>query len=180
MLGWVRAREKKVVLEVLDPKPRETILDAGCGTGFYSLEIKRHGANVVGVDISERMVESACKSGIDAQVADLENLAINGSFDKILCAGVLEFCRDQDRVVQNLKNLLSQDGRIIFLVPRRSVLGFAYVMFHKLSGLEIRTFSRHHIRDLVGDAGLEVYEARQCGLFSLVVAARKCHTSLSP
>jgi 2-polyprenyl-3-methyl-5-hydroxy-6-metoxy-1,4-benzoquinol methylase len=179
VLSWIRTREKKAVLEALEPKSSDTILDAGCGSGFYSLEIKRRGANVLGVDISQRMVESARKSGVNAQVADLENLAINACFDKILCAGVLEFCEDQARVVRNLKNVLNSNGRIIFLVPRRSVLGFVYIMFHRLNGLAIRIFSRRRIEDLLDREGLEVYEARRCALFSLVVAARKHDMSSS-
>jgi ubiquinone/menaquinone biosynthesis C-methylase UbiE len=81
-LGCIRRREKKAVMEMLEPKPGDNVLDAGCGSGFYSLEIKRRAADVIGLDLSQRMVESARRNGIDAQVADLENLTLDGSFDR--------------------------------------------------------------------------------------------------
>jgi SAM-dependent methyltransferase len=170
--GFIRGREKKAVMEVLDPRRGEKVLDAGCGSGFYSLEIKRREADVVGLDISKGMVEAALRNGVDARVADLENLTFDGRFDKILCAGVLEFCVDPAAVVLNLKKVLDSGGRIVFLVPRKSIISSVYVLFHRLNGLSIRLFSLRAMKDLLSNAGVEVYEARHCGLFSLIVAAR--------
>jgi 2-polyprenyl-3-methyl-5-hydroxy-6-metoxy-1,4-benzoquinol methylase len=40
------------VLELLDIKPGEQILDLGCGTGHLTKQIKDHGAEVTGIDAS--------------------------------------------------------------------------------------------------------------------------------
>lgn len=36
-----------------------TVLDAGCGTGYLSKQLRDHGALVTGIDFSERMIEIA-------------------------------------------------------------------------------------------------------------------------
>ena len=36
-----------------------TILDIGCGAGYFALELARHGYNVVGIDISEANIDKA-------------------------------------------------------------------------------------------------------------------------
>ena len=50
------------VLELLSPRPGERILDLGCGTGHLTGKIAEAGAEVVGIDNSEAMIEQARKN----------------------------------------------------------------------------------------------------------------------
>jgi len=56
--GFVAAYGRKVV-QLLDPQHGERILDLGCGTGTLTTEIADSGADVVGIDAAESMVERA-------------------------------------------------------------------------------------------------------------------------
>ncbi len=56
------------VVDLLDPKSGERVLDLGCGDGTLALEIERRGAKVLGVDLSKKMVQKAKESGIEAMV----------------------------------------------------------------------------------------------------------------
>jgi len=47
----IREYETGLILELLRPEPGERILDAGCGTGVFTLDILSLGAHVVGLDI---------------------------------------------------------------------------------------------------------------------------------
>jgi 2-polyprenyl-3-methyl-5-hydroxy-6-metoxy-1,4-benzoquinol methylase len=58
------------VLQLLDPRPGELILDVGCGDGVLTRRIVEIGASVTGLDSSEEMVEAARARGIHAFVAD--------------------------------------------------------------------------------------------------------------
>ena len=55
----VKACEEALVMEMLTPEPREAILDAGSGTGVFTLPIIAAGALVTGLDISLPMVRSS-------------------------------------------------------------------------------------------------------------------------
>ena len=47
------------VLELLDVKPGERILDLGCGTGDLAKQIQEQGAEVIGIDASPDMIAKA-------------------------------------------------------------------------------------------------------------------------
>lgn len=53
------SRLGKGVLELLDPRPGERILDLGCGTGDLSNQIAVAGAVPLGIDSAPPMIEKA-------------------------------------------------------------------------------------------------------------------------
>lgn len=48
------------------------VLDVGCGTGIVARQLHALGCRVLGVDVDARMVELACQSGVEAEVAAFE------------------------------------------------------------------------------------------------------------
>ena len=80
--------------------PGATLLDAGCGTGRYAIELGRRGYVVRGVDVSVDLLEQAKQSlGKQAQqvsftVGDLLTLPVS-RYDAILCRGVLNDLVDE-------------------------------------------------------------------------------------
>jgi SAM-dependent methyltransferase len=81
--------------------PGATILDAGCGTGRYAMELGRRGYVVRGIDVSADLLAEAKRSlGSQARqvsfaVADILTLTVS-SYDAILCRGVLNDLVDED------------------------------------------------------------------------------------
>jgi 2-polyprenyl-3-methyl-5-hydroxy-6-metoxy-1,4-benzoquinol methylase len=71
------------------------ILDAGCGTGRYSLELARNGYIVTGLDASPQLIEEAQRRvshmslPVSFAVGDLLALPVAPFYDGILCRGVL-------------------------------------------------------------------------------------------
>jgi hypothetical protein len=63
------------------------VLDIGCGTGSSFLPLVRKGYDVVGCDISPRMLERAAERAPDVrlELADMRRLAVLGRFDLVLC-----------------------------------------------------------------------------------------------
>jgi len=70
-------------------------LDAGCGTGNYSIELARRGYNVTGLDISPELISEAKKKlenkslHLKFEIGDILKLSSEQKFDGILCRGVL-------------------------------------------------------------------------------------------
>ena len=55
------------LVEALEPKAGERILDLGCGDGFLTRRIGESGATMVGVDSSPQMIAAAKERGVDAR-----------------------------------------------------------------------------------------------------------------
>lgn len=74
---------------------RAQALDAGCGTGLFSIDLARHGFRVTAVDLAPQMVAATRRAATAAQledqvtahVGDLESL--EGSYDLVACLDVL-------------------------------------------------------------------------------------------
>jgi trans-aconitate methyltransferase len=101
------------VLEWLDPKPGERILDLGCGDGKLTAKIVAAGAQVVGVDASPAMVEGALGKGVDARVCNAEALSFNSEFDAVFSNAALHWVRDQDAMLAGVKRALKPGGRFV-------------------------------------------------------------------
>ncbi len=142
-------KEKNCVLGLLDIKKGEQILDAGCGDGYYSVLIKKAGATPFGIDISEKMISSLGKYGISGKVADLENFNLDVKFDKVLCAGSLEFLNSPEAALVNFNKHLKDGGSVVILYPKKSLGGFLYKLYHKTHGINIKLFSHSEIVKLL-------------------------------
>jgi ubiquinone/menaquinone biosynthesis C-methylase UbiE len=102
------------------------VLDAGCGFGQYSYFIakKFRNSNVIGVDINEERIKESEKfareEGIENlkfDIADLENLNYEESFDLILAVDVLEHIENDVKVLKNFYRALKKDGLLIISTP---------------------------------------------------------------
>ncbi|MDN5325836.1 MAG: hypothetical protein PWP41_532 [Moorella sp. (in: firmicutes)] len=112
--------EKEPIYAYLDPHAGEHILDVGCGTGNFSLELARRGVKVTGIDISNPMLAKARKKAADAGLAieflhaDAMNLPFgDNTFDKIVSVTALEFAPDLKAVLEESYRVLKPGGRMV-------------------------------------------------------------------
>ena len=103
------------VLELLDIKPGERILDLGCGTGHLTHEIKNNGANVVGIDASAEMVEKAAKAypDVDFKVADATDFHFEEKFDAVFSNATLHWVHKADEAIKCVYDSLKPGGRFV-------------------------------------------------------------------
>ena len=102
------------------------ILDAGCGTGDYSLYLARRypDAVVVGLDIDRACIKRAQNAAraleirnVHFAVGDLAQLRFRGIFDAIVSIDVLEHIANQDAAIANLASALGQGGVMFLHIP---------------------------------------------------------------
>ena len=102
------------VLEWLDAKPAESILDLGCGDGQLTQSIASTGAGVIGVDASPQMVAAARSRGVQADQASAESLPYpDSSFDAVFSNAALHWVRDQDAMMAQVRRVLKPGGRFV-------------------------------------------------------------------
>ncbi|QLH80758.1 class I SAM-dependent methyltransferase [Halosimplex pelagicum] len=108
------------VVESLDPRPGEAVLDLGCGTGHLTADIaERVGDSgvAVGVDASTEMVERARETypNLRFAVADAREYAPDRSFDAAFSNAALHWIPrdDQPAVAERVAALLEPGGRFV-------------------------------------------------------------------
>jgi SAM-dependent methyltransferase len=102
------------VVEWLDAKPAESILDLGCGDGQLTLRLAATGASLIGVDLSPEMLAAARSRGIDAREASAESLPFaDHSFDAVFSNAVLHWVRNQDAMMTEVRRVLKPGGRFV-------------------------------------------------------------------
>lgn len=105
------------------------IVDIGCGTGRHALRLAAQSANVVGVDFSEGMLQRARdKDGAEGvrwlahDVTDLPLPLDDRSFDRVLCALVVDHIAELPLFFAELGRLCRPDGRIIVTVMHPALM----------------------------------------------------------
>ena len=102
------------MLEWLDAKPSEQILDLGCGDGQLTQRLALSGASVVGVDASPEMRAAGRLRGIDAREGRAESLPFaDCSFHAVFSNAALHWVRDQDAMLAEVRRVLRPGGRFV-------------------------------------------------------------------
>ncbi|MGI9952300.1 methyltransferase domain-containing protein [Moorellaceae bacterium AZ2] len=112
--------EKEAIYEYLQPQASTEILDIGCGTGNFSLELARRGVKVTGIDVSEPMLararEKAAQEGVAVRFlrSDARRLPFpDESFDAVVSVTALEFVPDLGAALQEAYRVLKTGGRLV-------------------------------------------------------------------
>jgi SAM-dependent methyltransferase len=151
------------VAAVVEARPAR-VLEVGCGWGELAEWLARDtAAQVVAVDLSERMVELARARGVDAQVGDVQELPFaDGSFDVAVAAWMLYHVPDLDRGLSELARVLRPGGALVavtnsvgHLRELRDLLAYPdgqEELFNRENGEELlrRHFSQVERRDADG------------------------------
>ena len=101
------------VVELLNPKEGEKILDLGCGEGTLALEIKKSKAEVIGIDLSKDMVGKTKSKGIIASVGSATDLDFENEFDAVFSNAVLHWVKNSELAIDKINKALKKEGRFV-------------------------------------------------------------------
>jgi trans-aconitate methyltransferase len=103
------------LIELLDPKPGERILDLGCGPGQLTHKIAKRGAEVIGLDASAEMIGQARQNYPDLQfvLQDAAAMQFEGEFDAVFSNAALHWMLDAQGVARRVARALRHGGRFV-------------------------------------------------------------------
>lgn len=138
------------------------VLDIGCGPGYLLAPLAARGFQVVGVD---RTAPATLPASAGFVAADLngELPTLEGCFDFVLLADVLEHLQHPERVVAWTLRCLKPDGRLLISVPNVAHLyvrwkllwgAFDYRDRGILDRTHLRFFTRKSFTAFLDDCGL--------------------------
>ncbi|OGR81067.1 MAG: hypothetical protein A2X32_08985 [Elusimicrobia bacterium GWC2_64_44] len=126
IVRWIEARRLGATAAVLDCRPGDKILDAGCGAGNLLEKLK--GFDVTGVDISETLLAQARarisgQAGACVMFGNAEALPFpDATFDRAVCSEILEHVLNPETVLAELRRVVKPGGRIVLTVPNEGLI----------------------------------------------------------
>jgi len=141
-------RMNEAVLESVNPRPGELILDIGCGRCIDGVAFSRYGAIVIGVEPSPVMIGHAAnyisenRANMSLMRGVGENLPLPArSVDKVVCKGALDHFAQPSEVIRQITAVLRPEGKVIIAIANYESLGFklgrAIWWLRKKLGLEV-------------------------------------------
>ena len=116
------------------PLQKIRLLDIGCGGGLLSEPMSRLGAEVTGIDASEKNIQvaklHAKKSNlkINYLTASPENLKIDRKFDVILNMEIIEHVEDVDIFLKSCSSLLKKDGIMFVATINKTLKSYLFAI----------------------------------------------------
>jgi len=114
----VKQYETELLLQTASPRPGEEMLDAGCGTGLFTLDLLCAGAQVVGLELSLPMLRRAGQrlAGYPFQMVrgNMSHLPFaDHAFHKAVSVTAIEFIEDARGAIAELFRVTRPGGWIV-------------------------------------------------------------------
>lgn len=128
--AWIGEEEYRLIASLLAPRPSETLLDVGCGTGYFMRRFAANTAdgNIVGADVDLNMLRFAAghsARSIGFVAADACRLPFrDGSFDLVVSITALCFIREEKQALREMLRV-ARRRVVLGLLNRHSLLYLA-------------------------------------------------------
>jgi SAM-dependent methyltransferase len=152
----------------------DLVLDLGCGFGRHAYEAARRGGDVVALDAGRDEVNGvAAVFAAMAEQGELDDVARVGTvqgdglrlpfadetFDRVICAEVLEHLIDDRAAMAELARVLRPGGTMAVTVPRYAPELVNWALsdeYHAVEGGHVRIYRRRQLLARLRACGLEV------------------------
>lgn len=151
----------------------DRVLDLGCGEGRHAITAYlTEEVHAVGVDMSfddldtarsrfEDFRQAEGASRLSLAVADGTRLPFaDASFDKVICAEVLEHVPNYHAMLGEIRRVLKPSGALAVSVPRFGPEWICWQLstaYHEVEGGHVRIFQRSELKDAVEALGFRLY-----------------------
>ena len=110
---------RKLLFDTIGDYSNKTILDLGCGIGCFAYEFGEKAKEVVGIDISDKVIkyaiENNSRENIKYYVKDITKLDdFDYKFDIVFSDMVFNYIEDYDKLLRDIYNHLNDNGMLVF------------------------------------------------------------------
>lgn len=141
-------RAQKILLSMVGSGQK--LLDVGCGSGFYTIQFRDAGNEVVAVDLTSEGVQATRQLGIPSLLANVEQgLPFEGdSFDTVTFIEVIEHLLRPDLALKSIHTVLKPGAQLILTTPNYAywVLRILYLAGMPPVGLQARPYQGFRAR----------------------------------
>ena len=151
-------------------KAGDRALDLGCGTGVFTAELARAGAEVIGVEVAQAAVRRARDQHPSLQ---FELVAVegplpfaDGAFDLVWASEVIEHVADTARWLSEVRRVLATGGRLVLSTPNHGRLRLAVGGIERYSeplGDHLHLYSARSLRGVLDGFGFGEVDVRAAG-----------------
>ncbi len=127
--------QTELAFSLFKPTAGMKILDVGCGTGNFSIKLAEMGCKVVGIDVSDEMLDKARKKAkakdlnIEFHIMDVYNLDFSHeTFDGVFSMAAFEFIKEPQNAYEEMYRVLKKNGHMLIgTINRKSSWGEMYL-----------------------------------------------------
>lgn len=154
----------KRTIDFLSNSDVKTVLDVGCGSGRYSLDLAKNGMSVTGIDLAQEMLDIATNNSNQAGYNN--NTYIQGSYldvevdkkhDAAILMGLFDYISDPEELFLKLKK--DTKKYILGSFPKPGgILGWQRKVRYNLRNCQLFYYSKEDLIELMKASGIENYE----------------------
>ncbi|MBK8815477.1 MAG: bifunctional 2-polyprenyl-6-hydroxyphenol methylase/3-demethylubiquinol 3-O-methyltransferase UbiG [Methylococcaceae bacterium] len=149
----------------------QRIVDVGCGGGILTEALAKHGADAMGIDLSEDLIDVADLHGLESGIKvhyrkiSAEDLASQQpeTFDHVTCMEMLEHVPDPGSIIQACATLVKPGGMVFFSTLNRKPKAYLLAIVAAEHILRMLPKGTHDYKTFIKPSELSK-SARHCGL----------------
>jgi 2-polyprenyl-3-methyl-5-hydroxy-6-metoxy-1,4-benzoquinol methylase len=154
----------KRTIDFLTNNDVKTVLDVGCGSGRYSLDMAKNGMIVTGVDLAQEMLDIAesnsQKAGIDKNtyiVGSYFDIKIDKKHDAAILMGLFDYISNPEELFSKLKGDTSKYILASFPKPG-GILGWQRKIRYNMRDCQLFYYSKASLQELMRVSNISNYE----------------------
>lgn len=144
-----------------------TVLDLGCGPGYFTVELARlvgEGGKVIAADLQQKMLDkmtekfrgTGLEKRVEAYLCQSDAIGVTQKVDFVLAFWMVHEVPDQQKMFEELKSILNPDGKIWIIEP----------IFHVTKNLFNKMITR------LDSAGFEIIERPKVAISRSVLVCK--------
>lgn len=186
-IAKIRKDERRIINDLISQHitKNDSVLEVGCGTGYYTAYLAQRCKDLTAIDLCEKMVQVTGRKikrmnlrNVSLETADINKFNPKKKFDKVFCIGVLDYTKDPLAMMKKCSELSSE--KIIVTAPHKSMMTKTMNTYTKIFKAEYKHYTKDELKNALNGAGFNQVDIYETGIktkltrgATLIAVARK-------